>query len=49
MSLNSLEQELHNNVSNVTTDALIVVYYKATINFLSMIKLGQQFPEMAII
>ena len=49
MSLDSLEQELHSNVSNVTTYALIVVYYKATISFLSMIKLGQQFPEMAII
>ena len=49
LPLNSLEQQLHDNVSNVTTYALIVVYYNASINFLSMIKLGQQFPEMAII
>lgn len=49
LSLNSLEQQLLENVSNVTTYALIVVYYNASINFLSMIKLGQQFPEMAII
>ena len=48
LSLNSLEQQFE-NVSNVTTYALIVVYYNASINFLSMIKLGQQFPEMAII